>query len=87
MSLSLLNPRVRKTWEVEEPKCILAMFSRQEAEAFLMSQIAPKPGTFVLRFVSTSSWPHPDAGGLIVSFVGQDLRVHHKLLSLASIAE
>ncbi|KAI5078231.1 hypothetical protein GOP47_0005902 [Adiantum capillus-veneris] len=82
VSLSMLNPRVQKTWEVQEPKCILVMVSRQEVEASLTSQVLVKPGTFILRFVSTCSWPHPDAGGLIVSYIGSDLRVHHKLVSL-----
>lgn len=86
VSLSLLNSQVRMTWEIEEPKWILGMASREEAEALLRSQDVPRPGAFMLRFVSTCSWPHPDAGGLIVSYIGQDLRIHHKLLSLDSIS-
>lgn len=81
VSLAVSSPQVRLTWEIEEPKWIQGMVSRKEAEA-LLSQDRCKPGTFILRFVSTRSWPHPDAGGLIVSYVGQDIRVHHKLLSL-----
>ncbi|MCO5569515.1 hypothetical protein L7F22_023228 [Adiantum nelumboides] len=86
VSLSMLNHRVQRTWEIQEPKCILVLVSRQEVEASLTSQAARKPGTFMLRFVSTCSWPHPDAGGLIVSYIGLDLRVHHKLVSFDLIS-
>ncbi|KAH7276898.1 hypothetical protein KP509_39G025800 [Ceratopteris richardii] len=84
--LSMSNPRVQKTWEIQEPECILVMISRQEAEASLKAQSIPKPGTYILRFVSSCSWPHPDAGGLIVSYIGGDLRIHHKLISLDLIS-
>lgn len=82
VSLSLSNPQVRLTWEVEEPKWIEGMVFRDEAEALLKTEDGSTPGTFIIRFVSNCSWPHPDAGGLVVSYVGQDLRLHHKLLSL-----
>ena len=80
---SLLDPGVRKIWEIEEPKHLLTMVSREEVENLMRCSDAPM---FMLRFVSTCSWPHPDAGGLIVTYVGKDLRIHHKLLSLDNIS-
>eukprot|EP00249_Psilotum_nudum_P011600 c23265_g1_i1 orf=395-2704(+) len=82
VALSLSSPQVCMTWEIEEPKWIEGMISREEAEALLKTQAGSKPGTFTLRFASSRSWPHPDAGALVVSYVGHDLSIHHKLLSL-----
>ncbi|KAK1397887.1 hypothetical protein POM88_007750 [Heracleum sosnowskyi] len=59
------------------------------AENCWMPRISAKglqdPGTFVLRFPTSRSWPHPDAGNLVVTYVGSDYNIHHKLLSLDSI--
>ena len=43
-----------------------------------------KTGTFVLRFPTTRSWPHPDAGSLVVTYIGSNNSIHHRLLSLDS---
>ncbi|KAK1365692.1 hypothetical protein POM88_041253 [Heracleum sosnowskyi] len=43
------------------------------------------PGTFVLRFPTSRSWPHPDVDNLVVTYVRSDYNIHHKLLSLYSI--
>lgn len=80
---SLLDPRVKSTWEIEEPTHVLSMVSREEAEALMRCSNAPP---FILRFVNTCSWPHPDAGGLIITYIGKNLRIHHKLLSLDSVS-
>jgi hypothetical protein len=62
------------------------MISRDEAEDWLKSEgNAPQQGSFLLRFGSSRIWPHPDAGALVVSYVGEDTHVHHKLLALDGI--
>ena len=59
------------------------MISRDEAETLLKTdKEMSTPGTFLLRFASSRIWPHPDAGALVVSYVGNDWRIHHKLLTL-----
>lgn len=59
------------------------MVSRDEAETLLKTDEAMStPGTFLLRFANSRMWPHPDAGALVVSYVGNDRRIHHKLLTL-----
>ncbi|KAK1352702.1 hypothetical protein POM88_053133 [Heracleum sosnowskyi] len=59
------------------------------AENCWMPRISAKglqdPGTFVLRFPTSRSWPHPDADNLVVTYVRSDYNIHHKLLSLDSI--
>lgn len=55
------------------------MVSRDEAETLLKVET---PGTFLLRFANSRTWPHPDAGALVVSYVGIGTRIHHKLLTL-----
>nr|GEY18609.1 SH2 domain-containing protein A isoform X2 [Tanacetum cinerariifolium] len=35
-----------------------------------------------LGFPTSRSWPHPDAGNLIITYVGSDFAIHHRLLSL-----
>ncbi|KAH9298411.1 hypothetical protein KI387_030093, partial [Taxus chinensis] len=83
VALSLSNPRIRKAWESMEPKWIEGMISREEAEALLRTPEGfSKPGSFIIRFPSSRSWPHPDAGSLIASYVDVDNGVHHRLLSL-----
>lgn len=83
VALALSSPQIGKAWESLEPKWIEGMISREEAEAFLRtSEGFSRPGTFIIRFPSSRSWPHPDAGALIASYVGLDYDVHHRLLSL-----
>ncbi|KAJ7555329.1 hypothetical protein O6H91_05G032600 [Diphasiastrum complanatum] len=83
VALTLTLPQVHATWESEDPKWIEGMISREEGEEMLRNiEGLPKPGTFVVRFASSRIWPHPDAGALVVSYVGRDLRINHKLLSL-----
>jgi hypothetical protein len=62
------------------------MISRDEAEDWLKTEgNALQPGSFLLRFGSSRIWPHPDAGALVVSYVGEDTHVRHKLLALDGI--
>lgn len=83
VALALSTPQIGNAWESLEPKWIEGMISREEAEAFLRaSEGFSRPGTFIIRFASSRSWPHPDAGALIASYVGLDYDVHHRLLLL-----
>lgn len=57
--------------------------TKEEAESALRGPGGLQdPGTFVLRFPTSRSWPHPDAGSLVVTYVGGDYTIHHRLLSL-----
>lgn len=84
IALTLRSSQVRAIWDNEEPKWIEGMIYKEEVEALLLrsSESMAKPGTFLLRFACSRFWPHPDAGALVVSYVGHDLRINHKLLSL-----
>jgi hypothetical protein len=86
IALALSSPQLHSTWECEDPKWIEGMISRDEAEDWLKTEgNAPQPGSYLLRFGSSRIWPHPDAGALVVSYVGEDTHVHHKLLALDGI--
>ncbi|KAG6555974.1 hypothetical protein Mapa_001914 [Marchantia paleacea] len=84
IALTLRSSQVRAIWDNEEPKWIEGMIYKEEVEALLLrsSESMAKPGTFLLRFACSRFWPHPDAGALVVSYIGHDLRINHKLLSL-----
>lgn len=59
------------------------MVSRDEAETLLRAdKDESASGTFLLRFANSRVWPHPDAGALVVSYVGNDRGINHKLLTL-----
>lgn len=82
-AVALSSPQLQSTWECKDPKWIEGMVSRDEAETLLKTDEAMStPGTFLLRFANSRMWPHPDAGALVVSYVGNDRRIHHKLLTL-----
>ncbi|MED6150338.1 hypothetical protein PIB30_071369 [Stylosanthes scabra] len=79
ISKEWINP----IWNSTSPKWIEGFITKEEAEASLQGPTElQEPGTFILRFPTSRSWPHPDAGSLIVTYVGNDYRVHHRLLSL-----
>lgn len=83
IAVALVSPELQSTWESEDPKWVEGMISRDEAEALLKTEEGTRmPGTFLLRFASSRIWPHPDAGALVVSYVGNDMCIHHKLLAL-----
>ncbi|EFJ33363.1 hypothetical protein SELMODRAFT_84550 [Selaginella moellendorffii] len=83
VAMTVATPQVRKTWESVTPKWIEGMVSRKEAEELLRGVDGiPKTGSFILRFASSRSWPHPDAGALVASYVTDDLRINHRLLNL-----
>ncbi|XP_047341685.1 SH2 domain-containing protein A-like [Impatiens glandulifera] len=64
-------------------KWIEGFITKEEAESSLQGAWGVQdPGTFVLRFPTSRSWPHPDAGNLVVTYVGKDYTIHHKLISV-----
>ncbi|WOL16681.1 hypothetical protein Cni_G25469 [Canna indica] len=83
VAFALSKDQVNKIWQCLSPKWIEGFITREEAEsAFKGPGALQKAGTFVLRFPTSRSWPHPDAGSLVVTYVGTDSFIHHKLLSL-----
>ncbi|KAL1358089.1 SH2 domain-containing protein A isoform X2 [Arachis hypogaea] len=75
--------RINPIWNSTSPKWIEGFITKEEAEASLQGPTGlQEPGTFVLRFPTSRSWPHPDAGSLIVTYVGNDYKLHHRLLSV-----
>ncbi|KAK1262468.1 hypothetical protein QJS04_geneDACA008729 [Acorus gramineus] len=83
VAFALSKNIINTTWDSTSPKWIEGLITKEEAEASLRSpQGFQKPGTFILRFPTTRSWPHPDAGSLVVTYVGSDHSLHHRLLSL-----
>ncbi|KAG6512135.1 hypothetical protein ZIOFF_030230 [Zingiber officinale] len=83
VAFALSKEWVNKIWGCQSPKWIEGFITREEAEAALKGpEGLHKTGTFVLRFPTSRSWPHPDAGSLIVTYLGTDLVIHHKLLTL-----
>lgn len=83
VALTLSRECIKEVWDSMLPKWIEGLITKEEAEDALQG---PKglqdPGTFFLRFPTSRSWPHPDAGNLVVTYVGSDYNIHHKLLSL-----
>ncbi|KAG7646591.1 SH2 domain superfamily [Arabidopsis thaliana x Arabidopsis arenosa] len=71
-------------WRSASPKWIEGFVTKEEAERSLQNQV---PGTFILRFPTSRSWPHPDAGSVVVTYVGHDLVIHHRLLTINHICD
>ncbi|XP_051197112.1 SH2 domain-containing protein A [Lolium perenne] len=84
VAASLSKDKINNLWARTEPVWIEGLITKEEAENALRSsrELLRKPGTFILRFPTTRSWPHPDAGSLVVTYVGFDNSIHHRLLSL-----
>jgi hypothetical protein len=84
VAASLSKDKMNNLWACTTPVWIEGLITTEEAENALRSskEQLKETGTFVLRFPTTRSWPHPDAGSLVVSYVGSDNSIHHRLLSL-----
>ncbi|KAL0001483.1 hypothetical protein SO802_015264 [Lithocarpus litseifolius] len=77
---------INALWSSTSPKWIEGFITKEEAESSLQGPRGlQEPGTFILRFPTSRSWPHPDAGNLIVTYVGSDYTLHHRLISLDQI--
>ncbi|CAN1179125.1 SH2 domain-containing protein A [Linum perenne] len=73
---------VNSLWKCTSPKWIEGFITKEEAELSLRgTRGLQEPGTFILRFPTSRSWPHPDAGSLVVTYVGSDYLIHHRMLS------
>ncbi|KAK6157491.1 hypothetical protein DH2020_011739 [Rehmannia glutinosa] len=77
VAFTLSQRAINPTWNSVSPVWLEGFITKEEAEYSLQD-----PGTFVLRFPTSRSWPHPDAGSMVVSYVGNDNTIHHRLLSL-----
>ncbi|KAG6688965.1 hypothetical protein I3842_11G152900 [Carya illinoinensis] len=83
VAFTLSRDWINAMWSSMSPKWIEGFVTKEEAESSLQGPRGlQEPGTFVLRFPTSRSWPHPDAGSLIVTYVGSDYTLHHRLLSL-----
>ncbi|KAK4493298.1 hypothetical protein RD792_017823, partial [Penstemon davidsonii] len=87
VALTLSQSSVKSMWDSVSPIWIEGFITKEEAESALALKSdvglysVKDPGTFVLRFPTSRSWPHPDAGNLVVTYVGIDYTIHHRLLS------
>ncbi|KAL5538299.1 hypothetical protein UlMin_045900 [Ulmus minor] len=79
VAFTLSKDWISSLWSSTSPKWIEGFITKEEAESALHGQ---EPGTFVLRFPTSRSWPHPDAGSLVVTYVGSNYALHHRLLTL-----
>ncbi|XP_027911313.1 SH2 domain-containing protein A-like isoform X2 [Vigna unguiculata] len=83
VAITISREWINPIWKSTSPKWIEGFITKEEAEASLQGPTGfQEPGTFVLRFPTSRSWPHPDAGSLVVTYVGNDYKLHHRLLSL-----
>ncbi|XP_031376500.1 SH2 domain-containing protein A-like [Punica granatum] len=86
VAFALSRSALREMWSSKSPTWIEGFVTKEEAEASLQGPGgSQKPGTFILRFPTSRSWPHPDAGSIVVTYVGADYSLHHRLLSLDHI--
>ncbi|KAL5736692.1 hypothetical protein ACOSQ2_031480 [Xanthoceras sorbifolium] len=83
VAFTLSRDWINATWKSTSPKWIEGFITKEEAEYSLQGPRGlQEPGTFVLRFPSSRSWPHPDAGSLVVTYVGSDYTLHHRQISV-----
>lgn len=83
VALTLSRDWANGLWSSMTPKWIDGFITKEEAESSLQGPGGfQEPGTFVLRFPTTRSWPHPDAGNLVVTYVSPDYTIRHRLLTM-----
>lgn len=83
VAFSISNDWANATWKSTSPKWIEGFISKEEADSSLKGPRGLRePGTFVLRFPISRSWPHPDAGSLVVTYVGNDHTIHNRQISV-----
>ncbi|MQL74209.1 hypothetical protein Taro_006581 [Colocasia esculenta] len=83
VALTLSKDCIHTLWESMSPRWIEGIITMEEAESSLKGPTGHlDPGTFILRFPTSRSWPHPDAGSLVVTYVGADHTLHNRLLSI-----
>ncbi|XP_051152217.1 SH2 domain-containing protein A-like [Andrographis paniculata] len=83
VAFTLSLATVKSMWSCTFPVWMEGFITKEEAETALQNSGGLQdPGTFVLRFPTSRSWPHPDAGNLVVTYIGSDYTIHNRLLSL-----
>ena len=83
VAYTLSQDWINAMWSSTSPRWIEGFITKEEAESSLQGPRGlQEPGTFILRFPTSRSWPHPDAGSLVVTYIGSDYSLNHKLLSL-----
>lgn len=82
VAFTLSQSAVKTMWDSMSPVWIEGFITKEEAESTLQGPGGLQdPGTFILRFPTSRSWPHPDAGNLVVTYVDNDYTIRHRLLS------
>ncbi|XP_047979882.1 SH2 domain-containing protein B-like [Salvia hispanica] len=82
VAFTLSQSAVNAMWDSMSPLWIEGFITKEEAESALQGPGGLQdPGTFLLRFPTSRSWPHPDAGNLVVTYVESDYTIRHRLLS------
>ncbi|XP_073268460.1 SH2 domain-containing protein B isoform X2 [Populus alba] len=62
VAFTLASDSINTIWNSTSPKWIEGLITKEEAELSLQGPRGlQEPGTFVLRFPTSRSWPHPDA--------------------------
>lgn len=83
VAFTISRPEINALWTSTSLKWIEGFVTKEEVEYSLQNPSGiQEPGTFILRFPTTRSWPHPDAGSLVASYVGRDFSLQHRQLSL-----
>ncbi|KAJ4958296.1 hypothetical protein NE237_025407 [Protea cynaroides] len=83
IAFALSTDSINALWVSTSPKWIEGLITQDEAESSLRGPRGlQEPGTFILRFPTSRCWPHPDAGSLVVTYVGADYTLQHRLLSI-----
>ncbi|CAM8940371.1 unnamed protein product [Rhodiola kirilowii] len=83
VAFTLSRSWITPLWGSTSPNWIEGFITKEEAERSLQgARGLQQPGTFILRFPTSRSWPHPDAGNLVVTYIGSDCTLHHRLISL-----
>nr|GMD84180.1 SH2 domain-containing protein A-like [Ipomoea batatas] len=86
VAFTLSQKQMNSLWSSLSPKWMEGFITKEEAESSLLGPGGVQaPGTFILRFPISRSWPHTDAGTLVVTYVGSDYSIHHRLLSHESV--
>ncbi|KAL2943395.1 SH2 domain-containing protein B [Bienertia sinuspersici] len=65
VAFTISKQGINALWASVSPKWIEGFVTKEEVEYALQSPLGvQEPGTFILRFPISRSWPHPDAGSL-----------------------
>ncbi|GAB2236153.1 hypothetical protein Droror1_Dr00027892 [Drosera rotundifolia] len=83
VAFTISRDGINRLWSSTAPKWIEGFITKEEVEYALQNPVNLQGvGTFILRFPASRSWPHPDAGSLVVTYVNRDYALRHRVLSL-----